>query len=198
MRAFTPLEISSGLVLPPRRRPPRLPELPAGATPRSEFERAILPALSESPCLVSFSGGRDSSAVLATAARVARREGLPLPVPITHRFPSASDTQETEWQEQVIRHLGLDDWVRIDAAGDLDCVVGETLVEAAEQRDVDGGGNAVLLDTSTWDPAVRDRAGSGGTTAASAATLRGAGWHVTIASAGSSPERVWSDLVSGL
>jgi asparagine synthetase B (glutamine-hydrolysing) len=122
MREFTPLEISSGLVLPPRSRPPRLPELPAGATPRSEFERAILPALSESPCLVSFSGGRDSSAVLAIAAHVARREGLPLPVPITHRFPSASDTQETEWQEQVIRHLGLGDWVRIDAAGDLDCV----------------------------------------------------------------------------
>ena len=71
---------------------------------------------------MSFSGGRDSSAVLAVAAHVARREGLPLPVPITHRFPSASDTQETEWQEQVIRHLGLDDWVRIDAAGDLDCV----------------------------------------------------------------------------
>jgi len=122
MRDFTPLEISSGLVLPPRRRAPRLPDLPAGATPRSEFERAILPALSQSPCLVSFSGGRDSSAVLAVAAHVARREGLPLPVPVTHRFPSASDTQETEWQEQVIRHLGLDDWIRIDAAGDLDCV----------------------------------------------------------------------------
>jgi len=61
-----------------------------------------------------------------------------------------------------------------------------------------GGGNAVLLDTSTWDPAVRDRAGSGGTAAANAATLRRAGWHVTVASAGSSPERVWSDLVSGL
>jgi uncharacterized protein (DUF58 family) len=61
-----------------------------------------------------------------------------------------------------------------------------------------GGGNAVLLDTSTWDPSVRDRTGSGGTAAANAATLRGAGWHVTIASAGSSPERVWSDLVSGL
>ena len=71
---------------------------------------------------MSFSGGRDSSAVLATATAVARREGLPLPVPITHRFPSATGTQETEWQEQVIDHLGLEDWVRIDAAGDLDCV----------------------------------------------------------------------------
>jgi asparagine synthetase B (glutamine-hydrolysing) len=122
MREFTSLEISSGLVLPPRRRAPALPDLEPGTTPRAEFERAILPGLQHSPCLVSFSGGRDSSAVLATAAFIARREGLPLPVPITHRFPSASDTQETEWQEQVIRHLGLDDWIRIEAAGDLDCV----------------------------------------------------------------------------
>jgi asparagine synthetase B (glutamine-hydrolysing) len=121
MRPLTALEISSGLVLPPRRRAPALPRLEPGTTPRVAFERAILPALGRSPCLVSFSGGRDSSAVLATAAFLARREGLPLPVPITHRFPGAN-TQETEWQEQVIGHLGLEDWVRIDAAGDLDCV----------------------------------------------------------------------------
>jgi asparagine synthetase B (glutamine-hydrolysing) len=122
MRPLSPLEISSGLVLPPARRPPALPVLEPGTTPRAAFEAAILPALRRSPCLVSFSGGRDSSAVLATAASIARREGLPLPVPITHRFPSAGGTQETEWQEQVIGHLGLEDWVRIDAAGDLDCV----------------------------------------------------------------------------
>ena len=65
-----------------------LPE--TAATPRAAFEAAILPGLRRSPCLVSFSGGRDSSAVLATATAVARREGLPLPVPITHRFPSAT------------------------------------------------------------------------------------------------------------
>jgi asparagine synthase (glutamine-hydrolysing) len=120
MRPLTPLEISSGLVLPPRRRPPALPA--GDSTPRAAFEAAILPALRRTPCLVSFSGGRDSSAVLATATAVARREGLPPPVPVTHRFPSATGTQETEWQEQVVGHLGLDDWIRIDAAGDLDCV----------------------------------------------------------------------------
>jgi asparagine synthetase B (glutamine-hydrolysing) len=120
MRPLTPLEIHSGLVLPPSRRAPALPD--TDLTPRAAFEAAILPALRRSPCLVSFSGGRDSSAVLATATAIARREGLPPPVPITHRFPSAGGTQETEWQEQVIGHLGLEDWVRIDAAGDLDCV----------------------------------------------------------------------------
>jgi asparagine synthetase B (glutamine-hydrolysing) len=122
MRPLTTLEISSGLVLPPARRAPALPDLEPGTTPRAAFEAAMLPALHRSPCLVSFSGGRDSSAVLATATAIARREGLSLPVPITHRFPSATGTQETEWQEQVIDHLGLEDWVRIDAAGDLDCV----------------------------------------------------------------------------
>jgi asparagine synthase (glutamine-hydrolysing) len=122
MRSLTPLEISSGLVLPPARPAPVLPRLEPGTTPRMAFEAAIRPVLERSPCLVSFSGGRDSSAVLAVATAVARREGLPLPVPVTHRFPSAALTQETEWQEQVIGHLGLLDWVRIDAAGDLDCV----------------------------------------------------------------------------
>jgi asparagine synthetase B (glutamine-hydrolysing) len=122
IRPLTPLEISSGLVLPPARRAPALPALEPGATPRAAFEAAILPALGRSPCLVSFSGGRDSSAVLATATFLARREGLPLPVPITHRFPRAGDTQESEWQEQVISHLGIEDWIRIEAAGDLDCV----------------------------------------------------------------------------
>jgi asparagine synthase (glutamine-hydrolysing) len=122
LRPLTPLEVSSGLVLPPPRRAPALPRLTPGTTPRVAFERALAPALRRSPCLVSFSGGRDSSAVLAIATSVARREGLALPVPITHRFPSAARTQESEWQEQVIDHLGLEDWIRIEAADDLDCV----------------------------------------------------------------------------
>ncbi len=64
-----------------------------------------------------------------------------------------------------------------------------------------GGGHAVLLDTATWDPATRDPAGADGpatgNAAASAAALRRAGWHVTVATAGASPARVWDDLVLG-
>jgi asparagine synthetase B (glutamine-hydrolysing) len=119
--ALSPLEVASGLILRPRRRT-ALPKLPGGTTPRLAFEAAILPALQRGPCLVSFSGGRDSSAVLAAAAHVARREGLPLPVPATHRFPDAQDTRECEWQEQVVRHLRLDDWHRIDVTDEFDCV----------------------------------------------------------------------------
>ena len=122
LRPLSPLEIASGLIVRPPRRTPRLPGLPHGTTPRETFEAAILPALQRAPCVVSFSGGRDSSAVLAAAAHVARREGLPLPIPATHRFPRADDTRESEWQEQVVRHLGLEDWHRIDVDDEFDCV----------------------------------------------------------------------------
>jgi asparagine synthase (glutamine-hydrolysing) len=108
---LTPLEISSGFVVPTRRPSHALPPVPGSV--RAAFEAALLPALRRAPCLVSFSGGRDSSAVLAVAAHVARREGLPLPIPATIHFPHAGGTQETEWQEQVIGHLGLEDWHRV-------------------------------------------------------------------------------------
>jgi hypothetical protein len=92
--ALSPLEVASGLVLDPRRSRARLPSVRQGTTPRAALEAAVLPALRRSPCLVSFSGGRDSSAVLAVAASVARREGLPLPIPATNRFPGARLTDE--------------------------------------------------------------------------------------------------------
>jgi asparagine synthase (glutamine-hydrolysing) len=116
------LEISCGLVLDPRRGRARLPGVRSPTTPRAALEQAVLPALQRSPCLVSFSGGRDSSAVLAVAAQVARREGLPLPVPATNRFPGASLTDESAWQERVVAHLGLRDWLRFERGGELDCV----------------------------------------------------------------------------
>jgi asparagine synthase (glutamine-hydrolysing) len=114
------LETAAGVVLSRPRERVRAPE-PA-ASPRAAFDRAILPALRRGPCLVSFSGGRDSSAVLAAATLLARREGLPLPIPATHRFPAAAAAGESEWQEQVVAHLGLTDWIRIDCGTELDCV----------------------------------------------------------------------------
>jgi hypothetical protein len=79
-------------------------------TPLAALEDAILPALARPPCLVTFSGGRDSSLVLAAAVRAARSEGLDPPIPITLRFSDAPQAEETAWQEQVIAHLGLEDW----------------------------------------------------------------------------------------
>jgi hypothetical protein len=74
--------------------------------------------------VVDFSGGRDSSLVLAVATHVARREGLQLPIPRTNRFPLDPGSNEDEWQELVVRHLRLDHWEISKVTGELD-IVGE-------------------------------------------------------------------------
>lgn len=119
MSELTPLELASGLVL---GNEPQDRRAPLDSDPRSAMERALLKPLRRSPCLVSFSGGRDSSAVLAVATAVARREGLPLPIPATLRFGDAAASVETQWQEQVVAHLGLEDWIRLEKTDELDCV----------------------------------------------------------------------------
>lgn len=118
---LTPLEIASGLIFgftPPE----ALPSAEEAGTPLAALEGAILPALLRPPCLVSFSGGRDSSTILAVAVGLARREGLELPVPATNRFRFAEWSDETEWQERVVVHFGLTDWVRFEFTSELDNV----------------------------------------------------------------------------
>ena len=116
------LELACGLVLGGDRRPARLPFVPAGQTPLEAIEAAIRPALRRPPCLVSFSGGRDSSAVLAVATALARREGLRDPIPATNRFANAPASDEAAWQERVVVHLDLKDWVRLEFSDELDAV----------------------------------------------------------------------------
>ena len=84
------------------------------------MENAVRPHLSRPPCIVSFSGGRDSSAVLAVATSVARREGLELPIPVSLRYANAPQTHEDEWQELVIRALGLQQWERLAMTDELE------------------------------------------------------------------------------
>jgi len=91
-------------------------------SPREVLERVVLHSLLRGPCAVAFSGGRDSSAVLAIATHVARREGLPEPVPITRCFPGITEAEESEWQERVVRHLGLQDWHRVVLHDEVDAV----------------------------------------------------------------------------
>jgi asparagine synthase len=93
-----------------------------GYSPREALERSVLDALRSPPCFVTFSGGRDSSAVLALAASVARREGLEPPIPLTHVFPGRPETDESDWQRQVLDHVGLGDWQRIEFHEELDLV----------------------------------------------------------------------------
>lgn len=98
------------------------PEVSPPESPRKALEEAIVEALVRAPCLVSFSGGRDSSALLAVAAHVARREGLPAPVPVTVRFRDTPGAGEAGWQERVVSHLGLGDWLVLDGGDELDLV----------------------------------------------------------------------------
>ena len=79
----------------------------------------------DSPCFVAFSGGRDSSAVLAVATRAARAAGIDDPIPVTDRFPGDEGAEESSWQGAVIRHLGLREWIRRDATLDCD-LLGDT------------------------------------------------------------------------
>lgn len=115
---LTRLERASGYILDQQSGVPPLP--PGRGRARAALADAIRPALQRSPCLVSFSGGRDSSALLALAAHVARLDGLPAPIPFTLRFPEAPATDESDWQELVIGHIGLDDWERIELTTELD------------------------------------------------------------------------------
>ncbi len=93
-----------------------------GQSPSAALANAMLLALERPPCLVSFSGGRDSSLVLAAATRAARLHGLPEPIPVTLRFPAAPLADEAAWQELMVNHLRLRDWVKLPIADELDFV----------------------------------------------------------------------------
>ena len=119
----TPLETASGILCSGVRHDvPELPTVPPGLTPRAAMAAAMVPALERPPCVVSFSGGQDSSAVLAVAADTARRHGLPPPMPVTLCFPDVATAEESGFQEAVVRHLRLPDWERVVIGDELDLV----------------------------------------------------------------------------
>jgi len=119
-----PLEVACGTVLEPLSTLRAIPRAPRDRPRRPGSSRAALEdvigaEMRSGRASVSFSGGRDSSLVLAVATMIARRDGLPEPVPITMRHPSP-ESREDEWQESVIRHLGLREWLRVDIGAELD------------------------------------------------------------------------------
>ncbi len=118
---LTPLEVVAGIPIGAVPGPSPLPS-PPRYDPLAALEGAILPAITRNPCVVSFSGGRDSSTILAVATRIARREGLSPPIPVTLRFPAAPESHEAAWQERVLRHLALTDWVRVELSDEVDLI----------------------------------------------------------------------------
>jgi Asparagine synthase len=118
---LTSLEIASCVVVGSTSSPGVAGQAPAD-DPVTVLERVVTRALRRPPCLVSFSGGHDSSLVLAAAMRAARREQLPLPVPVTWRVAGAPRADESAWQDAVIGALRVPDWIRLPADDDLDFV----------------------------------------------------------------------------
>lgn len=118
-----PLEVHSGAIMGKRRLPPRPPVPPLQSlNVRSALEELLLPALSRPPCLIAFSGGRDSSVILAASTEAARRHGLDDPIPLTLRYQAHPRTWENEWQERTVRHLGLTGWEIIQIESELDAL----------------------------------------------------------------------------
>jgi len=128
-----PLEVAAGWVY--GSVPASLP-LRTEATPREALDDAIRPALVHGPCYVTFSGGRDSSAVLAAATALARREGHALPVPVTRVYPDLPETDEGEWQRAVLDHLGLTEWLRLELRSGESDLLGPAARAALESRGV--------------------------------------------------------------
>lgn len=117
---LTPLELALGRPLGIDLGAPVLPEDDPSLSPLAILEDAVRDGLEHPPCLVMFSGGRDSSGVLALAVRLARDQDLEPPIPFTLRFPGVVESEEGKWQERVIRHLGVADWVRREIDDELD------------------------------------------------------------------------------
>jgi hypothetical protein len=117
---LTALDVACGMVL---GKDDSIAPLEPGSAPLSTADAMaanILTGLQRPPCFVSFSGGRDSSAILAVACRLARRHGLPLPVPATIRFSGAPDADELDWQEQLIQELELTEWWRLTVTDEFE------------------------------------------------------------------------------
>ena len=100
----------------------RLPGGDDSLSARDALEQSLCHSLQRGPCVIAFSGGRDSSLLLAAAVHVARREGLPEPVPFTRVFPGIGEADEGHWQEMMIRHLGVIDWERREFGDELDVI----------------------------------------------------------------------------
>jgi len=127
---MTALEVAAGWVAGYEKADERATD--AGADPLAVLEKLLLPALESPPCFVEFSGGRDSSALLAVAVDVARRHGLTLPVPMTRVFPEVPESREDEWQEEVVRQLEISEWHRSEYTDEFD-LLGPTAVRSLSQ-----------------------------------------------------------------
>lgn len=176
--ALTPLEIAGGLLV-----GGNAVELPAPTQPPSAaLVASIVPAAEHGQLYVSFSGGLDSSLVLAAAARAAASIGAAPPIPLSWIPEDAPAAREDDWQEAVVRELALPDWLRLPVGDELDwigpvarSVIGRhgllappnahlhdpLLARAAGGTLLTGIGGDQILGTWRWGRVAALRAGSG-------------------------------------
>ena len=114
---LTELDIASGIVL-GTNKPPQWPEVERD--PLDVLFDEARELLQRGRCVVAFSGGRDSSAVLAALLHVARRDGFDEPVAVTARWPGDAAADESAWQEHVARELRVKHWEVISPGTDFD------------------------------------------------------------------------------
>lgn len=115
-----------------------------GLHPADALTRVITGLLDDSPCYVAFSGGCDSSLVLGAATAACRAAGHPDPIPVTYRY-SAPETDESSYQEAVVRRLGLGEWTKLELGVDSDLLSPGTCDE-------------LLTHGPMWPPAPLSRA----------------------------------------
>jgi len=117
---LTELEVATGHVF-GQVEAPSWPERPdESAGPLDVLFAEARRILSRGRCVVAFSGGRDSSALLACLLHVARRDGFDEPMAITARWPGDAAAEESEWQDHVARLLKVERWEIITPGTDFD------------------------------------------------------------------------------
>jgi asparagine synthase (glutamine-hydrolysing) len=117
--ALTELEVATGDVFGQVDVPPWPEEAVDGGPLDVLFDEARR-ILSRGRCVVAFSGGRDSSALLACFLYVARRDGFEEPTALTARWPGDAAAEESEWQDHVARELKVKHWEIITPGTDFD------------------------------------------------------------------------------
>lgn len=118
---MTATDVATNMMLGDEQRPP-LPPVEPGVEPRAHLDALLGKALAAGRCFVPFSGGRDSSCMLALATDAARRRGLPDPIPVTTSFRDAPGADERGYQELVVRRLRLADWEIVEVGDELQLV----------------------------------------------------------------------------
>ena len=124
---LTELDVACGVVVGQERGAGRPVFTFPGPDPRSRLGDVATELLAKAPCVIAFSGGRDSSALLAFFVDVARRHGLEEPVAVTARWDDDAASDEREWQEHVIGAIGAAHWEILRPGDDLDLLGAEAV-----------------------------------------------------------------------